>query len=334
MIKWGNPAGLAFLIAAEFILLISFWFYFRYKNRLLSRLIDSSLLSDMIPSFSRSKTYMKAGIILAVVLFVSFAFMRPQWGFRWEKVNRIGLDILFCVDTSNSMAAEDIKPSRLIRSKMAIEEFIKDLNGDRVGLIAFSGKAFLHCPLTVDYGGFSLALKSLSLASIPRGGSSIAEAIRTGIDSFEGGLKKYKVLIIISDGEQLEGDALEIAKRAKEEGIRIYCIGVGTLEGELIPIIDSSGKKTFLKDSGGQVVKTRLNETLLQKVALETQGGYVRATSLDFGLNLLYNKQIDKLEKKEIEEKMKKRFYDRFQIPLLVGLILLLIEPLITERRI
>jgi Ca-activated chloride channel family protein len=210
---------------------------------------------------------------------------------------------------------------------------LKNLKGDRIGLIAFSGSAFVQCPLTNDYNGFLLTLNDIDTNTIPKGGTSISSAIKEALKGFEGGAKKYRALILISDGEDHEGDAQAAAKEAQMEGVKIYCVGIGSPQGELITITDQSGNKTFLKDSQGRVVKSRLNEALLEKIALATAGSYVRAAPTEFGLNVLYNERISKMEKKEFESKMKKRFYERFQIPLAGALILLLVEPFLSERK-
>jgi Ca-activated chloride channel family protein len=231
------------------------------------------------------------------------------------------------------MLATDVKPNRLERSKFAVKDLIKKLNSDRVGLIAFAGTAFLQCPLTIDYNGFLLALDDLSTMTIPRGSTSLYAAIKEALDAFKGPEKKYKVLVLITDGEELEGDAMKIAATARDAGIKIYCVGVGTADGELIPVIGEDGERAYLADRGGKTVKTRLNEDLLKKIAISTGGSYVRATQNEFGLTLLYDKSISKLEKRDIEANIEKNYTERFQIFLAIAVIILLIEPLIAERK-
>jgi Ca-activated chloride channel family protein len=248
-------------------------------------------------------------------------------------VKRQGLDILIALDSSKSMLAEDVLPSRLGRSKLAIKDLVRKLHGDRVGLIVFSGTAFLQCPLTVDYDGFLLSLEDVSVDTIPVGGTSLARAIYTAMKSYEGGKKKHKVLIIITDGEDLEGGVERAIQTAKAAGITIYCVGIGTQEGELIPVTGRSGKVVFLKDKEGNVVKTHLVEDVLQKMALDTGGMYVHATGAEFGLGLIYDERLSKLEKQEFKSKMEKRYNERFQIPLYFAIFLLLIEPLIGDKK-
>ena len=240
---------------------------------------------------------------------------------------------MIAVDTSNSMLAEDVSPNRLERAKLAIKDFVGYLQGDRIGLIAFAGEAFLQCPLTVDYGGFLLAVDSLKPGIIPRGGTSISKAIKEAINSYQSGMKKHKALILITDGEDHEGDAEKAAREAEKEGIKIYCIGIGTPDGELISVTDEKGNKTFLKDNQGNVIKTRLDESTLQKIALATGGIYVRSGATAFGLDMIYKEKISKMEKREFESKLARQFVDRFQIFLLPAFILLLAEILISERR-
>ncbi len=291
------------------------------------------LLVHLTPSMDRKRQNIKAVLILISVSVIALSLMRPQWGFEWKEVTRSGLDILIAIDTSKSMLAEDVKPNRLERSKLAVKDLIHKLQGDRIGLIAFAGSAFLQCPLTVDYSGFMLSLDDLNVNTLPKGGTSLSDAIRVALDSYEGGKKKYKALVIITDGEDHEGNAAEWAEKAKEQGIKIFTIGIGTREGELIPVTDESGNRMFLKDRSGNVVKTSLDEKALQDVALATGGSYVKATATEFGLDLIYEEKLSKMEKREVENKMIRKYYERYQIPLAIALLLLCVEPFIRERK-
>lgn len=303
------------------------------RKKALETFADKNLLAGLIASFDIRKHRLKQVLIIAALSLSVFALMRPQWGFKWQEIKRKGLDILVAVDVSKSMLAEDIKPNRLERTKLALVDFVRDLKGDRIGLIAFSGSAFVQCPLTVDYSGFLLSAESLDINTIPKGGTSISSAIGQAIESYEGGLKKYKVLIIITDGEDHEGDPLKAAELAKAKGIKIFCIGIGTNEGELIPITDESGNKGFLKDRGGAVVKSRLDEASLEKIALATGGSYVRVSAKEFGLDLIYKEKLSNMEKRELETKMAKQYEERFQIPLFLAFLFLTLELLISDRK-
>jgi Ca-activated chloride channel family protein len=286
-----------------------------------------------LTSFDPKRYRIKTFFMIAGFLLAAGSLMRPQWGFHWQEVKRVGLDILIAIDTSKSMLAQDVKPNRLERSKLAVKDLIKKLDGDRIGLIAFSGNAFLQCPLTVDYGGFTLMLDDLDVDTIPKGGTSLSSAIREAVKSYQGGMKKYKVLVIITDGEDHEGDPAAVAGQAAEDGVKIFCIGIGTRDGELIPVVDSRNKTTFLKDKSGNVVKTRLNEKALQEIALATGGSYVKATGSEFGLDLIYEEKLSNMEKRELESKMRKSYEERFRIPLFMAFLLLFIEPFINERK-
>ena len=308
-------------------------FVFKKQRETMRRFAYAALISDLTKSLDIKKRRIKILIVFSALVLIVFSFMRPQWGFKWQKVERRGLDIIIAVDTSKSMLAEDVKPNRLERTKLAISDFVRHLHGDRVGLIAFAGTAFEQCPLTVDYGGFLISLNSLSVNTIPVPGTSISSAIKEAVKGYKGGLNKYKVLIIITDGEDHNGDPVKAAKEAKAAGIKIFCIGIGTPQGDLIPITDAQGNKTYLKDRNGNVVKTRLNETVLEKIALITGGSYVRSGSSEFGLNLIYKDKISKMKKRRIKSKMAKQYEERFQIPLFAAFVLLLGELFISERR-
>lgn len=303
------------------------------RKKAMEAFAGRELLDAITPSLDKKSRTIKALFIFVSLFLIIIALIRPQWGFEWKEVRRSGLDILIALDTSKSMLAEDVKPNRLERSKLAVKDLIKNLKGDRVGLIAFAGSAFLQCPLTVDYGGFLLSLDSLDVNTIPKGSTSIAGALRVALESYGGGVKKHKILVIITDGEDHEADPLPLTEKAKEMGIKIYTIGIGTREGELIPIKDPSGGTSFLKDRSGNVVKTRLDEKTLKDIALTTGGSYVKAAGTGFGLDLIYKEKLSRLEKGEIENKRIKKFKERFQFPLVLALLLLCIEPFIGERK-
>lgn len=314
-------------------LILFFIWAFKTKKSVMRKFAQAQLLDEITSHVSFRRQVMKFVIIILVLIFAILALMRPQWGFQWLEVKRRGLDILIAIDTSKSMLATDVKPDRLERSKLAVKDLIKKLKGDRVGLIAFSGLSFLQCPLTVDYDGFLLALNDLGMDTIPRGGTSISSAIELALKSYEGEENKYKILVVITDGEDHEGDVMKFAQEAKRQGVKIFCIGIGTTEGELIQLVDETQKKTFLKDRKGNVVKSRLNEHILQKIALTSGGMYVRSSGAEFGLDLIYKEKLSQMEKREIKAQMNKRYYERFQIPLVIALVLLLWEPFVSDMK-
>ena len=309
------------------------WWAFRYKETKMQHFAQAHLLNDIAKSRYKKRELFKTFLLMGVFVFAVLALARPQWGFQWQEVKRQGLDLIIAIDTSRSMLTEDVKPNRLERAKLAVKDLIVKLRGDRIGLVAFSGSSFLTCPLTVDYGGFLLALEDLGPYTVSQGGTSLETAIYEGIKGYEKIPSQYKALIIITDGENLQGDPLRAAKKAKEKGIKIFCIGIGTPEGELIRVPTEKGEYEFLKDKEGNFVKSRLEEQVLKDLALETNGAYVRATGAQFGLDYLYETRLSKMEKRDIEEKMRKQYTERFQFPLALGLLLLVIESVISTRR-
>ena len=315
------------------VLVIFFIWRSREHKKLLEKFAEQKLLKDIAQNFDERKRTYKNILIIIVFTFGIIALARPQWGFVWQEVKRQGLDILVVVDCSKSMLTQDVKPNRLERTKLAVKDLVKKLKGDRIGLIAFAGDAFLVCPLTVDYGGFLLSLDDLSVNTVPRGGTNLGRAIEEAMKGYDNTPTKFKSVIITTDGDNLEGDPLAAAKKAKDKGIKIYTIGIGTKEGELIQVPDDQGNPQFFKDDQGNFVKSRLNENLLQKIALTADGTYVRASGAEFGLDYIYENELSKLEKREIESKIEKKFYDRFQFPLAVATLLLVLETCLTTRR-
>lgn len=330
---FANRQYVALIYASAAALAVFYiWAMMRWRS-LIERFTDKSLIKNIAPTASAIMKGLKYTAISVAAVLALIALARPQWGFVWEETKRTGIDMLIAIDVSKSMLATDVKPNRLERSKFAVKDMVKKLNGDRIGLIAFAGTSFLQCPLTIDYNGFLLALDDLGIGTIPRGGTSIASAIRESMSIFKGPDKKYKILVIITDGDDLEGDALSAAKEAGSLGIKIYCVGVGSQEGDIIPVMNDRGERGYVADRSGQVVKSALNEDLLKKIAISTGGNYVHATQAEFGLVLLYDKSISKLEKRDIEEKMRKRSQERFQYFLAFAVLLLLLEPLLPDRK-
>jgi len=321
------------MIFITILLMLFYLWAARRRRKLMNRFVEKSLAGSIAPAISIERKIVKMMMLVTAIALMAFSLARPQWGFEWKETKMKGLDMLIAVDVSKSMLATDVKPNRLERTKFGIKDLVKKLNGDRIGLIAFAGTAFLQCPPTIDYNGFLLTLDDLSINTIPRGGTSISGAIREATNVFRGQDKKYKTLIIITDGDDLEGDPVKAAKEASEQGIKIYCVGVGTFEGSLIPAVDESGSRGWIADKGGNVVKTKLNEEMLKTIAISTGGSYVRATQSDFGLVLLYDKSISRLEKKDIEGKMNKQYQERFQYFLSIAILILLVEPFISEKR-
>lgn len=309
-------------------------FYASEKGRAeaLSKFASNHLLAKLTESVSPGRKRLKQVLLILAVVSVFVALARPQVGFRWEEAKRKGIDIMLAIDTSKSMLARDVAPNRLERSKLGIMDFIEKLGGDRVGLIPFAGDAFLMTPLTLDYGAFLESLRAVDTRTIPRGGSNIAAAIQEADRAFVDDAKQ-KILVLITDGEDLEGEALSAAQEAKDKGITVHTIGVGTPAGELIPAGRTARKGRFVKDGKGQMVKSRLDEGTLKKIASVTGGTYHPLGSRGEGLSLLYGQQLNLIPKQELSERMRKVPIDRFEWPLAMALLLLLLEFTIGDRK-
>ncbi|HBF36498.1 MAG TPA: hypothetical protein DDW50_04175 [Firmicutes bacterium] len=310
------------------ILLIIFYLNRQRRNvQDLERFAPKSLLSK-ITDLSGQKLRSHQWILrLVAIFFIAVSLVGPQWGYEWQEIRQQGTEIMLAVDTSKSMLATDIKPNRLERVQLAVKDFLGKLNGDKVGLIAFSGTSFLQCPLTLDYSAFALTLDSLSYKTIPLGGTAIGEAISTAMKAFEsGGSSGTKSLIIMTDGENHEGDPVPLAAEAEKKGINVYTIGIGSPEGELIVVPDGKGNNSYLKDDQGNVVKSKLDEKMLQQIAKAGGGSYYHATDISMGLDELYRQKIARLSKTEFNSKLQKRFIDRYQFPLLFAILFLTVE--------
>ena len=314
-------------------LLAAFFLYaFRKKRKTLARFAQVEMIRRMTGGISRGRQYLKAFLILLVACFAVLALARPQFGTKMELMRRKGLDVVMAVDVSLSMYAEDIKPNRMARSKQEIGKFVDRLGGDRVALVAFAGEPFLQCPLTSDYGAFKIFLDVLGPDLIPTPGTDIAGAIEASLRAFDPKDRKYRVLVLLTDGEDHSGRAEKIAEEAAKEGVAIYTVGIGLPSGVPIPLKDEQGNVAYKKDRNGNVVTTKLDEVLLQKIALATNGKYYHAEPGRFELGDVL-REIQKMEKRELDSERMDQYEERFQIPLGIALVLLAAEMLISDRR-
>ncbi len=315
------------------LLIVFYGLVFRMKRRAKERFGNLALIEKLSLSFSPRKQRWKVVLILLGAFFLLFSLARPQLGTKLTLMKREGVDIIIAIDVSLSMMAEDIRPNRLEKAKQEISGLINRMRGDRVGLVAFAGVPFVQCPLTLDYSAAKMFLDIIDINLIPQPGTAIGDAIRTSIEAFSQKERKYKVLILLTDGEDHESDPLAAAEEATKEGIRIYTIGIGSVQGELIPIRDGRGQVSgFKKDQEGSVVVSKLDEATLQKIALTAGGKYYHATSGEMELDKIYD-EIAKMEKKELEGKLMTQYEDRYQYFLLVSVILLTAEFLLSDRR-
>jgi Ca-activated chloride channel homolog len=327
---WRAPQ-LLWLLALVPLAAVFFVWALRRRRAALRRFAEARLLPALTPDLDERRHRWRAAMLVGAVGLLAVTLAGPKWGFHWEKVERRGVDLVVALDTSRSMLAEDVKPSRIERAKLAVEDLLKQLHGDRVGLVAFAGSAFVQCPLTLDYEAFAESLRAVTVGIIPRGGTSLAAAITSGIRAFEGHQGKHEALILITDGEDHDGRVEEAAKQAAALGIKIYTVGIGTTGGDLIPIT-VNGQQTFLKNRQGEVVKSHMDAALLEKIAALTGGAYVHAEGAGFGLGKVYTDYIDNMEKRDLSTTIQRHFEQRFQWPLLAVLALLVLEPLVGER--
>ncbi len=312
---------------------LAFFFRFMEKRRRLAleKFAAHQLIGQLTRNVSLTRRRYKNVLLLLAIFMCFMAFARPQYGFQWVDVKRKGIDLLFALDTSKSMLAEDIKPNRLKRAHLAILDFVEQLNGDRVGLIPFAGSAYLMCPLTLDYEAFADSLSAVNTEIIPRGGTNIAAVIDKAVETLSNAAN-HKILIILTDGENLQGDAIKAAEEAAKQGLIIYTVGVGTSQGELIPVSAESGKG-FVKDQKGNFVTSRLDETTLKTIAEKTGGLYVPLGTAGEGLETIYQQKLALIPKEELMERRHKVPLERFEWPLAAALFFLICELLIGERK-
>jgi Ca-activated chloride channel family protein len=322
-----------FLLSLIPLFVLFYYFVFKWKKRALRRFGNLALVEKLSQSTSRGRQILKASLIILGILFMTLALARPQIGTRLEEIKREGVDIIVALDVSLSMLAEDIKPSRLAKAKHEISAFIDMLEGDRIGLIAFAGDAFVQSPLTLDYGAAKNFLEVMDPSLIPEPGTNISAAIALAMKNFESQERKYKVLVIITDGEDHSGDAVKLAEAADREGVVIYTVGIGSPKGVPIPLYDARGnQKGFKKDRKGEVILTKLDAITLEKIALSSGGKYYQSTTGEVKLELVYN-EISKMEKKELASMKFSQYEDRFQYIVIFAIILLLAEVFIPERK-
>lgn len=328
--KWGAP-HLLYWLPLAIPLAWALFALLRRRRAALAQLVDPALLGVLAPAWNPARAKSRLVLrVLALALLV-LALARPQWGFHWEEVRRKGLDLMVVLDTSRSMLASDIKPTRLQQAKWGVRDLLRNLRGDRVGLVPFAGSSILQCPLTIDYAAFAMTLDDVYSGIIPRGGTALEQALRTALAAFPADGAADRVILLVTDGEDHEGDPLALLPELKEKGIRVYTIGIGTLEGEMVPAGDGQG--AYFKDRQGQIVKTALKEDVLQKLALGTGGTYVRSAPGDTGLERVFNESIANLKRSDQETRTARIYEERFAWPIVAALLLLAWEALLGDRR-
>jgi len=332
----GNEKALWFLFVVPVVLLPVYIWYFWQKTRALRILASNEMLRKINVSVSLKKQIFKALLLIAGFVSIVIALTEPKWNPQVQRIKRRGRDVCILLDTSRSMLAEDIKPSRLERSKIAIRDLLETLRGGRIAIVTFAGNSTVKCPLTQDYAFVRMVLADISTESTSRGGTMIGDAIRKSAeDVFDRQSRKYKDIILITDGEDHDSFPVQAAEKAAKEGIRIIAIGLGDEnQGSRIPITGANGKKTFMKYKG-QEVWSKLDADTLRKVVYATNGGkYLSVepgTTLDLGQ--IYEGLIASAQKRELESTTMTRYDEKFQIFLALGLGLIVWETLTSERK-
>src|SRR3984893_9183587 len=293
---WGLlvvPLLVALFVAAE-----------RRGTQRLQEFASARLLPRLAGTVNRFRRVLRFGLLLLGFAFALVALAQPRWGYTFEDVQRKGLDILFAIDTSRSMLSNDVQPNRLERVKRATQDLINELQGDRVGLIAFAGRAFVQAPLTIDYNAITESINDLDTKTIPEGGTNISQAIALSADTFGKSATGNRALIIFTDGEELSGDAVKTAKAAADAGVRIFTVGVGTPEGSLIPITGEEGGTAFVRDQSGQVVKSKLDEKRLREMAQTTGGFYLRLENGPRSMKQIYTEGLAKMQASDFDARL------------------------------
>ncbi|NND95469.1 MAG: VWA domain-containing protein [Flavobacteriales bacterium] len=314
--------------------LLSFLFIWslRRKSKALERYRDEELASAVAPEISTGRHIAHFLLWRWAVAMIILAIMNPRFGKKEVEVRYSGIDIIICLDVSNSMLADDITPSRLIKSKRAISQLLKELHGDRVGLIIFAGDAYVQLPITTDYSAAEMFLKGINTEMVPTQGTAIGKAIDLSIESFSENSEGSRSIIIITDGENHEDDAIEASKRAVEQGITVHTIGMGSPEGAPIPLVQGRRIIGYKKDKSGETVISKLNQAMLVDIATAGDGVFVRANNSGAGLGAILD-EIEKMADNEFGTEQYADFEDRFQVFLLIAAALLLIESLLPFRR-
>jgi Ca-activated chloride channel family protein len=314
-----------------FILL--FIYYNKWKKKAFENFGKFSTIENLIPNYSKTRENIKFIILLSYISALIIGIANPQIGTKMEEVKREGVDLMIALDLSNSMLSEDIKPNRLERARQAISRLIDKLEGDRIGLIVFAGDAYVQLPITTDYSAAKLFLATVNTSIIPSQGTAIGKAIKLSMNSFDMQNGQNKAIIIITDGENHEDDAIQQAKEANEQGVFIHTLGMGLSKGGPIPIYNQNGDNIgYRKDKEGNTVISKLNEQMLQEIASNGNGTYVRANNTQAGLSTLFL-EINKMEKKEIGTMVFTDYKDRFQLFIFIALLLVFFDLILLNRK-
>lgn len=332
MFRFENILFLYILAGLVPLLLVAFWLFRKWRKNALQKLASNHLTKRLIPEVSNSQPVIKFIFYALAMICLFIGLANLQYGTKLEEVKREGVDLMIALDVSNSMLAEDLSPNRLERAKRAIYQLLEKLQNDRLGIIIFAGEAYVQLPITTDYSSAKLFLESIGTDIVPVQGTAIGKAIDLALRSFDFENGTSKAIIVITDGENHEDDALGAAANALENGVNVHTIGMGSENGAPLPVYQNGRQVGFRKDNNNNTIVSKLNEKMLQEIAAEGDGTYVRATNANAGLSIIME-EINKMEKKEFGSKVYKNYDDRFQLFLLAALILIIIEFIISKRR-
>ncbi len=330
MIKLARPEALYALFGLIPIVL-GFVLFMYGRKRAIQRIGVQSLVKQLMPHKPKYKHQVKFVLVCLAYICLVMAWANPQLGQKLEKVKRSGVDLIVAIDISKSMLAEDEAPNRLAKAKQFVSRLIDQLRGDRLGIILFAGNAYLQVPLTSDYVAGKSFLKTISTELAPTQGTAIAEAIQLAEKAYEDSKPQFKAMVIISDGENHEPDAIEAAEKAGNEGVRIHTVGVGSTKGSPIPVY-TNGKQDFKRTREGSIVFSKLNDVMMKQVAASANGKYFPLSQMDRTVRAIMD-EIASMEQKEYEERVFTDYEDQFQWFLALAIFFLAIEYFITERR-
>ena len=331
--NFATPTWLWTLLLLLPLVALLLWSW-RMKQRLLTKFVSPRLLDSLTTGVSKPRQKIRLVLFAVAIALLLFSLARPRWGFSLEEAKQRGLDIVVAIDTSKSMLADDVQPNRLQRAKLAAIDLMRLARSDRLGLVAFAGGAFLQCPLSLDEEAFRQSVEFLDVNVIPQGGTALAEAILAARSAFKEATENHQIIVIFTDGEDTDDAeaAVTAARDAAKAGVRIFTIGVGTQNGEVLSTKDPYGNRVFIKDAQGNVVKSRLNESLLLQIAKATDGFYLPLTGART-MDVLYERGLAPLPKSEFSTRTIRQYHERFPWFIGLAIVLLLAEMLFPERK-
>ena len=329
MIEFRYPLILFFYAPA---LIIWLYWIINSRNKMLLSNVDKTLRERLLIKIDKKRLLQKDRFLYFSMLILIFSASGPQIGTRLAPLDRKGIDLVFAIDVSTSMNSEDVKPSRLEKAKFEISQMIRQLKGDRISLIVFAGSSHMYLPLTTDYEAARLFLDQIDTNMIPTQGTALSSALQTGLSAFTEDESKYKVLVLVTDGEDHEGQAIDLASKASDRGMVIHTVGVGTESGSLIPVIGQNGIREYKRDNTGRLVTSILNENILNEIANAGNGTYVRFDNKPANFRSIMN-AIDSMEKRSLKSHIYSEYEDRFQSFAFISMGLMIAGMLLPTRK-